>query len=230
MPGGVSDLPCWRLPIHPSPPRRRGVHSLLLPVAMSVILLALVACGSNLEPDEPTAEGRDASRLSLEEYVSLCAQYADDEIPEGATSGEASEDLERSIELMESINPPPEVADYHDETLSFGKALKNLLDSQPKDESPNLLAFIVLAPQMLAVEDAMENLAPDVRRALAAAGCAQDVESVAEGDGPSTLTFAVEGPSNRVDWTSVPDADFYKVYYGNLEDCYVNRGGTPFRL
>ena len=196
-------------------------------MAVSVSLLILVGCEDSTKLSEPTVGGRDAARMSLEEYASLCAQYADDEIPEGATNGEVSEALARSIELMESVNPPPEVADYHNETLSYGNALKGLVDSQPKDEQPNLLAFVVLIPQGLAVEDAMNSLDPEVRRMLAAAGCAQDVESVAEGDGPLTMTFAVQGSANRIDWTAVAGAEFYKVYYGNLEDCYVNRDGVP---
>ena len=103
--------------------------------------------------------------------------------------------------------------------------MKKLLDAQPEDEAPNLLAFLVLVPPGLAVEDAMNNLDPEVRRTLAAAGCAQDVESVAEGDGPSTITFAAEGSTDRVDWTSVPGAEYYRVYFGNVQDCYVDRAG-----
>ena len=84
------------------PVRRRQFDKPCLPIlmAVSLSLLTLVACGDSTELSEPTAEGRDATHMPLEEYASLCAQYADDEIPEGATSGEVSEDLARSIELM----------------------------------------------------------------------------------------------------------------------------------
>ena len=128
---------------------------------------------------------------------------------------------------MESINPPPEVADWHNESLSYGKAVKRLVDLQPEDEIPNPLAFLILLPQMLALEDTMNNLAPAVRVTLAAAGSLEyEAESVAEGDGPSTITFAAEGPANRVTWTSVSGAEFYKVHYGDFPDCYVNSSGS----
>ena len=170
---------------------------------------------------------RGSSGMTLDEYAAMCELYADDEIASDATNGEVSEELARSIELMSPIDPPPEVVDYHNETLAFGKALKRLVDLQPDNAMANPFAFLILLPQMQKLEDTMENLAPDVRRTLAAAGCAEEIESVAEGDGPSALTFAVEGPANRVTWTSVSGAMFYKVYYGDFPDCYVNNRGIP---
>ena len=204
---------------------RRRAFALLFVLVASVAVSACAGSGPSTKDSEESKS--ESSRLSLEEYAELCGDYAGDEIPEGATSGEVSEELKRSIELLESINPPREVADYHNETLSFARNMKRLLDVQPEDESPNLLAFLVLAPQMQALEDSMTNLDPEVRRKLAAVGCAEDVESVAEGDGPSTVTFAVEENTNRVDWTIVTGAEFYKVYHGGIKDCYVDRGGAP---
>ena len=162
--------------------------------------------------------------MTLEEYVSNCAQYADDEIPSDATSGEASEELARSIEVMESINPPPEVADYHNKTLAYGKALKRLLDAQPEDEQPNLLAFLVLAPQGLALEDAMNDLDPEVRRRLVAVGCASEGEAP-ELDRPENVRFAVEGSTIRVSWDQVDGAGYYDVYFGDQPNCRVWSGG-----
>ena len=162
--------------------------------------------------------------MTLEEYAAKCGQYAEDEIPDGATSGEVSKDLARSIELMESINPPPEVADYHYETLSYGKALKRVVDAQPEDEEPNILAFLVLVPHGLAVENAMNALDPEVRRKLAAVGCASEGEAP-ELDSPGNVRFAVEGSTIRVNWDGVDGADYYTVYDGG-RDCHVLPSGS----
>ena len=163
--------------------------------------------------------------MTLEEYVSHCALYADDEIPEGATSREVSEELARSIEVMESIDPPPEVADYHNKTLAYGKALKRVVDAQPEDEEPNILAFLILVPQGLAVEDAMNNLDHEVRRQLAAVGCAAEGEAP-ELESPGNVRFAVEGSTIRVSWDGVDGADYYTVYHGERGCRVLPRGGT----
>ena len=214
--------------------RVEGTHVLVSVLTLAVVLLAVLACGDDTTSSgvtPATGDGEDSSvssstsapgrsTMTLDEYVSQCALYADDEIPEDATSGEASEELARSIELMEAINPPPEVADYHNETLSYGKALKSLLDAQPEDEQPNLLSLLVLVPQGLAVEDAMNNLDPEVRRQLAAVGCASEGEAP-ELDSPGNVRVAVEGSTIRVSWDGVDRAGYYNVYHGNQPNCRV---------
>ena len=201
-----------------------------------ILTVVVTACGgeettdggNRLDSESSPRSVPGSSQMSLQEYASLCADFAGDEIAQDATGGEVSEELARAIELMESINPPPEVANWHNESLSYGKAVKRLVDLQPEDETPNPFVFLILLPQVRALEDTMNDLAPAVRVTLAAAGCLEyEAESVAEGDGPSTITFAAEGPANRVTWTSVPGAEFYKVYYGDLPDCYVNSSGSP---
>ena len=165
-----------------------GAGVLLLVFLLTVVVTACGGSETTNGDNRSDSEGSPRSvpglsPMTLDEYASRCAEYADDEIASDATNGEVSDELARSIEVMESIDPPPEVADYHNETLALGKALKRLVDLQPGGEMANPFAFLILLPQMQKLEDTMNNLDPEVRRTLAAAGCAEDAtESVAEGD------------------------------------------------
>ena len=176
------------------------------------------------DPEPPPPAG---SLTSVDEYAAACAEYAGDDIPEDATNGEVAAEMARSIQVMEGIDPPPELTDLHASVLAFAAAIKDIADAQPQDEVGNPFAYVIVLPRLGEIEAALDALDPEVRARLATFGCLGD------GDGsspeysvpppvgppsPSNVTYAVEGSSIRLNWDAVAEADHYNVYHDDFFD------------
>ena len=203
--------------------------------------------GEEAVPDQPPPAPAEtperltpvpASAMFVDEYAAACAQYVEGEIAEDATNGEVAAEMALSIEFMESIDPPPELADLHRTILGYGKAIRGIAQVLPQDEVANPFAFLVVLPQLEEIEAAMDDLDPEVRARLAAFGCLGDVDGSGLGldsplpaglPSPSNVTYALEGSAIRVSWDPVGGADYYHVYYDDFFDsnCMLNRDGSP---
>ena len=168
-----------------------------------------------------------------------CAEYASGEIAEDATNREVAATMAQSIRRMESSDPLPELADLHAESLAFARAIKDIADAQPQEEVANPSVFLIVLPQLERLEAALNDLDPEARARLAAAGCPSDeVASSVERAGasnaglqrPSIVTYALEGSAIRLNWDPVAGADHYKVYYDDFFDsaCSLDHWGNPF--
>ena len=171
-----------------------GVHSLLTLVALSVILLALVACGDSSTPSEvgttedtssestptstPADRVQDTSPASLDDYLAICA---------GATSGPTEEDFtlekfsavwEEATEQLAEANPPDEVADWHAAVLVYQRALSEALDDAPEpgagvseDEYILSVLFPVALQHQPDITEAIRGMDPDLIARMIEAGC-----------------------------------------------------------
>ena len=87
------------------------------------------------------------------------------------------------MEIMESLEPPAEVSDWHDATLEFGRAFKKTIDDyleDPKGQSEDdflLSNFVTLAPHFQSIEQATAAMDADVRSRMVAAGGCIDEET-----------------------------------------------------
>ena len=83
---------------------------------------------------------------------------------------------------LKALSPPSEVTDWHNASLAFLEALRDLADSQPRVESLDPQMLLSLAPQWREVENATDELAPDIREQLIEAGCIVDEETAGSTD------------------------------------------------
>ena len=153
--------------------------------ALAILASREPACGDISAPREEGEEVEDpamstpirssASQLSVDEYSAVCVESGSDEIAEDATYGEISVEMTQGIEHLQAINPPDEVASWHNESLEYAKSIKALADSQPKDDVASPFLFLTLLPQLEKLERTQNNIAPDVLVRLVAAGCLEDV-------------------------------------------------------
>ncbi len=163
-------------------------------IAILILVPALLlACGSDAQPASPTAgassadsptatpaaEAQDTARTSLDDYLlAVCdgqEEFADWE--EGASLRELSSGLGQHIEIMESLDPPLEVSDWHDAGLAFQRAFQEtvddyLEDSQGLSEDEFIFSmFLTLAPHFQPIEQATAAMDPGVRSRMIEAGC-----------------------------------------------------------
>ena len=154
------------------------------------IAAALTACSDSTE-STPTING---DSRAWEEYEAFCSEAAQEELDdnEDYTNGEASTLYAGVIERMESVDPPVEIADWHDKVLAGWTAVKRLIDSEPQDAifDPFILfldnEILSLFEEVGAAWDAMPA---DARERLAAAGCSDDAGTEPTGDGESDTSL-----------------------------------------
>ena len=180
-----------------------------------------------------------SSEMSLDDYAAACPQNDPGGLAEDATNGEVAAATERWIQVMESIQPPPEVAAWHWESLSYAWSIKDLADAQPQLAVANPFVFQTLLPQLDALKDVANSLDSDVRALLAEAGCLSEENASGFEAGslpnqalasPSHATYAVEGSTTVVSWDAVDGADHYNIYHDDFHDslCRVRSGGASF--
>ena len=177
---------------------RRG-FSLLSLMAISIILLTLLACGGSKEDprDAPTStaagdtraagspmatpisEALDTSQVSLDEYLAICGipetEVAEtEEIP----LKEISDSFRNYTERLESVEPPLEVADWHRAVLPYQKAFRESVDEyledpggQSQDEFLLSMTFSLASRFLPAIDQAILNMDSAVRARMATAGC-----------------------------------------------------------
>ena len=130
-----------------------------------------------LMPTSTPMPAPESSRMSLDEYAAFCAELEAGETTEEEgeiTYGEFSEGLEMYIGLLESVNPPEEVSDWHDTLLASQRELKAAIDEYPgsKDDPIDIERFFTL---LVAYHEGLSKTARELDPALLdwliAAGC-----------------------------------------------------------
>ena len=211
-----------------------------------LITAALSACGGELPPLELTAKpistpagdtatpapAPGTSRMSLDEYVAaMCTEEEGEEIPD-MTYREHSADLELFIAALEAINPPPEVAEYHNGTVAYIRALKAAVDDYGGSKGDVItsegIAALVFSRAGLgnfqATGEAISGMTPEVRERLVAAGCID--ENFAGGRDETELVVGerVEAAlDNPGEW----DKYFFQAEQGELYLIEVASGTLP---
>ncbi len=191
------------------------------------------------EDTDGSASVSVSSEMSLDDYAAACPQNDPRGLAEDATNGEVAAATERWIQVMESIQPPPEVAAWYWESLSYAWSIKYLADAQPQLAVANPFVFQTLLPQLDALKDDANSLDSDVRALLAEVGCLSEENASGFEAGslpnqalasPSHATYAVEGSTTVVSWDAVDGADHYNIYHDDFFDssCRVLSGGASF--
>ena len=159
------------------------------------IAAALSACGDSSAPatqgsgsstpDEgttkstPDTQAPDSSRMSLDDYLTICSGPTPGQTGAELTSlAEFAAVLGEFTEQLEAVEPPEEVADWHDAVLVYQRAVKEALDDAPgpgEGESEDMYILDVLFPVGLqhqpAISDAIEGMDRDLVARMVEAGC-----------------------------------------------------------
>ena len=159
---------------------------------LTVLAIAVVlsACSDSTEPT-PTINGDSGA---WEEYEAFCSEAAQEALDdnEDYTNGEVSAFYARLVERLESIDPPAEIADWHDRNLAGWTAVKRLIDAEPQDAifDPFML---FLDNEILSLFEevgaAWDDIPADARERLAAAGCSDDADTEPTGDGEADTSL-----------------------------------------
>ena len=173
---------------------KSGIHSLLTLVALSVILLTLVACGDSSTPSEvgttedtssestptstPADRVQDTSPKSLDDYLAICTGATAEPTETDSTLEKFSAALEEFTEQLDAVNPPEEVADWHAAALVYQRAVKEALDDAPgpsagvpEDEYIVSVLFPVGLQHQPAITEAIKGMDPDLIARMVEAGC-----------------------------------------------------------
>ena len=242
-------------------------------ILLGVLLIAaaLAACGDSSAPatqvsgsstptgDTPTAdspaatpvpEAQDTSGVSLEEYIIRVCGEAVTEVSSWE-GGDSLRDLSAGLgfitEQMRALDPPVEVAEWHDAQIAFAGVFKETVDDfleDPGDRTEDeflISMFFTVAPHFEPVEQAIANMDPDVRARMAEAGCIDDdttgggrviteFASISAGDN-HTCGVGTDGYVGcwGADWngsTQPPDGEFSSVSAGRTHTCGVRADGT----
>ena len=162
-------------------------------IGVLFIAAALTACSDSTGSTPPT----NGDSGAWEEYEAFCSEAAQEALDDSEeyTYEEVSIFYGGVIERMESIDPPAEIADWHDKVLAGWTAVKRLVDAEPQDAifDPFILfldnEILSLFEEVGAAWDAIPA---DVRERLAAAGCSDgaDSEPTDEGESDTSLPDA----------------------------------------
>ena len=94
------------------------------------------------------------------------------------TYGELSAAAAKMIEVFSPIQPPDEVADWHNKGLALVRNFKRLIDTQPADQAIGVEFFPIAAeaePYADAVTAAEKAMPAEARSRMTEAGCIQDL-------------------------------------------------------
>ena len=132
----------------------------------------------------PTATSADespgTSRVSLDEYIMIVcgeAQTAVSAWEEGDSLRDLSAGLEFVGKQMSALEPPAEVAEWHEAQIAFAGVFKNTIDDfldDPGDQTEDeflLSMLLTVAPHFAPVKMAIAGMLPDVRAQMIEAGC-----------------------------------------------------------
>ena len=142
-----------------------------------------IACSDSTDAT-PTENGDSGA---WEEYEAFCSEAAQEALDDNGdyTNGEVSTFYAGLVERMGSIDPPAEVADWHDRVLEGWTAVKRLIDAEPQDAIFDPLMLFTdseLLSLFGEVEEAFNEIPADVRGRLVAAGCTADADSEPTGE------------------------------------------------
>ena len=127
--------------------------------------------------------------MSLDEYAAFCAELEAGETTEEEgeiTYGEFSAGLQLYIGLLESVNPPQEVSDWHNTLLTSQRELKAAIDEYPgsKDDPIELERFFtLLVTYHEGLSKTARELDPALLDWLIAAGCMDEDVAAASFEG-----------------------------------------------
>ena len=112
--------------------------------------------------------------LTVDEYIEVCSALvgpaASAGLPPDITNGELSGMIGSFHMRFSELNPPPEIADWHDLQLDIWMAMREALDRQPKDEPLN--PIVLLEPVFANIEALFSLQMPqELMNRLNAAGC-----------------------------------------------------------
>ena len=145
----------------------------------------------------PVAEPQGTSRVSLDEYLStVCGQTEVGTWEEGESLRELSEGLGFISEQMSALEPPVEVAEWHDAQVEFADSFKETIDDYLEDpggqsEDEFLISmFFTLAPLFEPVEQAIADMDAEIRTRMAEANCIDDEPVAAAPVQDTTSTVA----------------------------------------
>ncbi len=180
----------------PSPVRRLGFLTAVL-----LMCAALAACGGGDGDAATSAPARTGSAVSLDEYAALCGESEID-LSEEATYGEMSAAVGEFIKQMEAVDPPSEVADYHNAALDFQRDLKKVFDDYEGSKDDVVEddvffgdVFSLFFRYESRLSDAIGSMSPEARARLAEAGCIDDEEFAEDTGGSSDSAGAAETPA-----------------------------------
>ena len=155
-------------------------------IGLLLLAAALTACSDSTGSTPPT----NGDSGAWEEYEAFCSEAAQEELDdnEDYTNEEVSTLYSGVIERLESVDPPVEIADWHDRVLAGWTAVKRLVDAEPQGAIFD--PFILFSDSEILslfeeVGAAFNELPADVRYRLAAAGCTDDAGTEPPGDGES---------------------------------------------
>ena len=152
-------------------------------ILLGVLLIAavLTACSDSPKPEESTST-KNGDSGAWEEYEAFCSEAAQEELDdnEDYTNGEISSLYAGLIKRMESLDPPAEIADWHDGALAGWTAVKRLIDAEPQDAIFDPFILFSDSEVLSLLEEAgaaWDAIPADVRERLAAAGCSDESDS-----------------------------------------------------
>ena len=121
---------------------------------------------------------QDSSQMSLDDYLTICSGPTPDQTDAELTLAGFAAVLGEFTEQLEAVEPPEEVADWHDAVLVYQRAVKEALDDAPgpgEGESEDRYILGVLFPVGLqhqpAISEAIEGMDRDLVARMLEAGC-----------------------------------------------------------
>ena len=138
--------------------------------------------------------------MTVDEYIETCAStigpFASTGVPPGITNGQLYEIIGNFHMLFSELNPPPEIADWHNVQLDVWTAMRDVLEQQPADQpfNPEILIEVMFAnfEALMSIQ-----ISQELMDRIVAAGCTGnlvDVEQLTEED----ATLPVEEPEPSV--------------------------------
>ena len=189
-----------------TPERRRRLRLTCIFAAALIIAALLSACGGEEMPGTGTGSGagtqsetaaeseseadptstiqvQDTSRTSLDEYMAFCGGPESEAVDfeENFSLKELSVALGDFTKQLEAVEPPEEVADWHDAVLAYQRAIKESLDDyagvgegQSEDEYLLTTVFPLAFEYQPAIDAAISGMDADVYDRMVAADCIDD--------------------------------------------------------
>ena len=152
-------------------------------ISVLFMVAVLTACGDSggsapqtTPADSSLARSDSAGSTSLDDYIAWCSEEAQESLDDSEeyTYEEVTIFYGKQIEIMESVAPPVEVADWHNKGLAGWKAVKKALDAEPEDAIFNpfiLFADSEVVSRFEEVEEALNDMSASAREQLVAGGC-----------------------------------------------------------
>ena len=212
-------------------------------ILLGTLLIAatLSACSDSTMPEEDTAKAtpstqvQDASRMSLDDYLAICAGPTSGPIEVELTLAGFATVLGEFTEQLEAVEPPEEVAAWHKAVLVYQRALKEALDDAPgpgEGESEAEYILGVLFPVGLQhqpeITEAINGMDRDLVARMLEAGCIDDEfagESAPQIDA-AVLTVG-ESIEAMVDNPDVPNRYSFQAEQGGRYVIEVARQSLP---